>query len=125
MPIMISDVTDLEVYQSALGLLPDVYALTKKFPNSENDLVSQLQRAAKSIPANIAEGYARRSHEKEFKRFLKFALGSSDEIITHLRVAQIVIPKLSPQSIILMNQYIILSKRINTLCTKWRSAKIF
>ncbi|MBI3558935.1 four helix bundle protein [Candidatus Gottesmanbacteria bacterium] len=45
----------------------------------------QMKRAGKSIPANIAEGFAKRKSEAEFKRFLKIAIGSSDEVISHLR----------------------------------------
>jgi len=41
--------------------------------------------SAKSISAQIAEGYAKKNSVKEFKRFLEMALGSSDEVITHLR----------------------------------------
>lgn len=51
---MINDVTDLDVYQEALKLLPGLYTLMDKVPRHELDLVSQTKRAAKSISANIA-----------------------------------------------------------------------
>lgn len=95
---MIKDVTDLEVYQESLELLPRLYELSKKLPLSEKDLELQIKRAAKSIPANIAEGFAKRFSEKEFKRFLMIALGSSDEVISHLRTVMIVVPTLSMSS---------------------------
>lgn len=65
---MIKDVTDLEVYKEALRLLPKLYELLRKLPNSEKDLEIQTKRAAKSASANIAEGFAKRHFEKEFKR---------------------------------------------------------
>ena len=50
----------LLVYQHAMMLLEDVYHLTKKFPSSElHGLTNQIQRAAVSIPSNIAEGMGR------------------------------------------------------------------
>jgi four helix bundle protein len=73
---MIRDVTDLEVYQESLRLLQKLYAFLRKIPKSEYDSVRQCKKAGKSIPANISEGFAKRSSEKEFKRFLKIALGS-------------------------------------------------
>lgn len=61
-----------------------VYCLVKKFPASEKfGLTSQVTRAAVSIPANIAEGSSRNS-EKDYKRFLEYALGSAFEIETIL-----------------------------------------
>jgi len=81
---MIRDVTDLEVYSDSLRLLKKLYELLRKVPKSEYDTVIQCKKCSKSIPANIAEGFAKRSSELEFKRFLKIAIGSSDELITHL-----------------------------------------
>lgn len=122
---MIRDVLDLEVYRLSLNLLPEVYQLTKIMAKNEYDLVLQIRRAAKSIASNIAEGFAKRSSEKEFKRFLKIALGSSDEVITHLRMIAIVQPKLMEDSKDLAMQYKVLSKRINSLCTNWKSGGSF
>jgi four helix bundle protein len=122
---MIKDVTDLEVYAIALNLLPEIYELTNKLPKSEYDLVLQIRRSSKSIPANIAEGFGKRSSDKEFKRFLKIAIGSSDETITHLRMIAIIQPKLSVDASILAEKYKVLSKRINSLSTKWQSGGNF
>lgn len=53
--------TDLQVWQEAHQLVLRVYDVTSKFPNDEKfGLVSQMRRAALSIPANIAEGFKRR-----------------------------------------------------------------
>lgn len=120
---MIRDVTDLDVYQEALSLLRELYELLKKLPKSEYDTVIQCKKAGKSIPANIAEGFAKRASELEFKRFLKIAIGSSDELITHLRMIYIVVPRLKEDAEIIGNKYKILSKRLNKLHHNWHSGK--
>jgi len=91
---MIKDVTDLEVYRLSLNLIPRVYDLVRKLPKSESDIRGQIKRCAKSVSPNIAEGFAKRSSDKEFKRFLKIAIASSDETISHLRTIAIVCPRL-------------------------------
>ncbi|MCW1967840.1 MAG: four helix bundle protein [Anaerolineae bacterium] len=82
------DYRDLLIWQKGLVLVKAVYQLTKKFPNSEiYALSSQVQRAAVSIPSNIAEGQCRQ-HQGEFKQFLYIALGSSGEVDTQMIVAE-------------------------------------
>jgi four helix bundle protein len=57
-----------------------VYKITKEFPKSENyQLVSQIQRAAYSIPSNFSEG-CRRTSDKDFNRFVTICLGSANEL---------------------------------------------
>lgn len=84
----IRDVTDLNIYQRSMSLLPQTYQAVKAIP--ENELRSQIQRAARSISVNISEGFGRKGTKKEFKRFLSIALGSCDEVQTHLRQAQLI-----------------------------------
>ncbi len=65
-----------------------LYRLTETFPKAEiYGLTSQMKRAAVSIPANIAEGYARK-HRAEYIQFLRIAFGSGAELETHLILAQ-------------------------------------
>ena len=79
---------DLDVWQKAMDLVVMSYQLTKRFPKSESfGLSSQLQRAAVSVPANIAEGRTRK-HQKEFLQFLSVANGSLAELETHVQIAQ-------------------------------------
>lgn len=118
---MIRDVKDLEVYNLSLELLAELYLFLRKLPKSEYDSVVQSKRCGKGIPANIAEGFAKRSSELEFKRFLKIAIGSSDELVTHLRTIAIAVPRLSSEAKILEEKYTILSKRLNKLHSIWRS----
>lgn len=122
---MIRDVTDLEVYKMSLGLISKVYDLVRKLPMSENDTKSQTKRSAKSVPPNIAEGFAKRSSDKEFKRFLKIAIASSDETISHLRTTAIVCPRLYAEAKVLAGDYKILSKRLNKLHSNWKSNGFF
>ena len=78
----------LVVWQDAMLLVEDVYALTRAFPEDERfGLTSQLRRAAVSVPSNIAEGAAR-SGAAEFLRFLHIARGSLAEVDTQLRLAE-------------------------------------
>ena len=75
---------DLEVWQKAMDLVVMSYQLTKQFPKSENfGLSSQLQRAAVSVPANIAEGFKKRSHRDKL-RFFNIAQGSAEEVRYYL-----------------------------------------
>jgi four helix bundle protein len=79
---------DLEVWQTGITLAQDVYLLTQAFPKSEvYGLSSQLQRAAVSISANIAEGHARDS-TKDYLRHLSIARGSLAELETLLAIAE-------------------------------------
>lgn len=78
----------LTVWQKAYELTLEVYRLTKAFPKQEiYGLTSQLQRAAVSISANIAEGYER-NHRKEYLQFLFIAKGSLGEVETYLLLAK-------------------------------------
>ena len=79
---------DLKVWQLAMDLVTDIYAMTKYFPDSEKfGLSSQMQRAAVSVPSNIAEGAGRES-TADFMRFLVIARGSLSELETQVLIAQ-------------------------------------
>lgn len=78
---------DLVVWQKAMELVVVIYRLSKKLPAEERfGLVSQMRRAAVSVPANIAEGQGRRL-PGEFINFLGNARGSLHELDTHVEVA--------------------------------------
>jgi four helix bundle protein len=71
--------TNLLVWRRSHALVLEIYKLTTKFPKDERfGLVSQLRRAAASVPTNIAEGSKRRSNA-EFGRFLNVSEGSLAE----------------------------------------------
>lgn len=70
---------DLKVWQRSHALVLEIYRLTKSFPNDERlGIVSQLRRAAASVPTNIAEG-AKRQGRQDYARFLNIAEGSLAE----------------------------------------------
>jgi four helix bundle protein len=78
------DFKELVVWQKSMLLVRLVYDLAKSLPDSEKyGLISQLQRSAVSIPANIAEGRKRRS-KSDFVQFLRIANGSAAELETLL-----------------------------------------
>ena len=79
---------DLKVWQQAMDLAEACYRLTRGFPKDELcGMVSQIRRAAASVPANIAEGHGRNSRG-EYIQFLRVAQGSLKELETHLLLAQ-------------------------------------
>ena len=87
MPPATQSVQRFEVWQLAMDLVLDCYKLTARFPADERfGLVSQIRRAATSIPANIAEGFGR-WNGGDFARFLAIATGSLRELETHLLIA--------------------------------------
>ena len=78
---------DLLVWRKGIQLVKEIYKLTKPFPADEKfSLVSQMHRAAVSIPSKIAEGQARKT-TGEFIQFLSNAEGSLAELDTHLVLA--------------------------------------
>jgi four helix bundle protein len=78
----------LDVWKLAMELSHKVYMLTASFPSEEKfGLVSQMRRAAVSIPSNLAEGAAR-SSDNEFRNFLSIARSSLSELDTQLDLSQ-------------------------------------
>jgi len=71
-----------------MDLVVECYHVAKGFPKSEiYGLISQLQRSAVSIPANIAEG-RERQHKKEFIQHISIAYASLAELETHIQIAE-------------------------------------
>ena len=78
------DYHKLTVWTKSLDLVKDIYQITTAFPKTESyGLSNQIQRAAVSIPSNIAEGSAKTSN-KDFARFLEMSIGSLFELETEL-----------------------------------------
>lgn len=80
------DFTEMPVWQLAMEIVKDVYAITNKLPRSEDyALRGQTREAAVSITGNIAEGFGR-AHQKDKINFYLYARGSSCEVRSHLLV---------------------------------------
>lgn len=78
---------ELKVWQNSKNLVIDIYKDTENFPKTEIfGLTNQIRRASVSVPSNIAEGCGRNSN-KDLKRFLDIANGSSFELETQLIIA--------------------------------------
>jgi four helix bundle protein len=79
---------DLVVWQKGIELAREIYLLTKNLPSDEKfGLVSQMRRAAVSVPSNIAEGQARHT-TGEFIQFISHAEGSVAELDTQLTLCE-------------------------------------
>jgi four helix bundle protein len=77
----------LDIWIDSVELADTVYVMTDAFPKSEvYGLASQMQRAAVSVPSNIAEGSGKDS-DRDISRFLAIALGSLFELETQVEIA--------------------------------------
>ena len=79
---------ELIIWQRGIEIVRKIYLIAKQFPKEEKfGIVSQITRAAVSIPANIAEGSSRNS-DRDYARFLQISLGSAFEVQTYLTIAK-------------------------------------
>jgi four helix bundle protein len=120
-PRAIKSYEDIEAYRRAMALLRTVHDLVLRFPDYERyELASQIRRASKSIPTNIAEGYAKRRSVKEFKAFLTNALGSANEMEVHLRIAAVLGYVSEAQAQKMIEAYQIMGRQLARLIQSWR-----
>ncbi len=85
---VVRDYRDLIVWQKAMDLVEAIYRATGTFPRDEiYGLISQLRRAAVSIPSNIAEGNGRNT-TRDYLNFLGMAYGSVKEVETQVLIAE-------------------------------------
>jgi four helix bundle protein len=84
---MLRNYKELKVWEKSYQLCLEVYRITKGFPKIEiYSLISQMRRAALSIPSNIAEGYGRKTLS-EYLRFPYIAYGSVCELETQIMLS--------------------------------------
>ena len=106
---------DLRVWQVGMKLVEQIYVLTQAFPKHEMyGLASQMQRAAVSIPSNIAEGHTR-EHLKEYLQHLSIARSSLAELETQLEIATRLSYCRSEHTQPLLEQMDALGKQLSTL----------
>jgi four helix bundle protein len=96
--------------------------VSRKFPGPEQfELARQLRRAARSIPANIVEGWAKRSSAAEFKRYLQVAIGSCDECKLWIEMSRDE-GFLSPEeSCKLENEFNVVGAMLKSLWKQWKA----
>jgi len=113
--------SDLLIYKQAYRLALDVSKWTKLFPRHEQfELGRQLRRSARSIPANIVEGWAKRNSPAEFKRHLVIAAGEVAESKFWIELAKDegFAPRISGDR--LLQEFSKLGYMIHNLWKEWR-----
>ena len=120
---MIKSFLDLEVYKESFQLSIEIEELLKTYPSSEKFLLSdQMRRASRSIPAQIAEGYARREALKDFQRYIRDCVGESNEMMNHLLLSKhkkyIKKPGYADE---LIERYITLGKKLTNFKNNWQN----
>jgi len=116
---------DFHVYINSMELVKSIYKIIMSWPDRERyGLISQVTRAAVSIPSNIAEGSSRKS-EKEFSRFLEIALGSAFELETQLILSKEINYLSESKLNEILADLSIIQKQLNSLITTLKkSARI-
>ncbi|MEM6854340.1 MAG: four helix bundle protein [Planctomycetota bacterium] len=106
---------DLEVWRSGIDITKRIYELCRHLPSEEKfGLISQMQRSASSVPANIAEGWARDSI-KDYLRHLSIARGSLAELETFITLCSELGFVESDRLERLLHDSAVLGKQINRL----------
>ena len=109
---------DLEAYQRASSLFPQIYRLVRSWkPLDQRELGSQVIRAANSIHANIAEGFGKTP--ADFKRYIAIAIGSCDELRSHINDARNIELIDSKSAEALLREYDIVGKQLMRLKQAW------
>ena len=109
---------DLEAYQRASSLFPQIYRLVRSWkPLDQRELGSQIIRAANSIHANIAEGFGKTP--TDFKRYIAIAIGSCDELRSHLNDARNIGLIDTKSATTLLSEYDVVGKQLMRLKQVW------
>jgi len=109
---------NLDIWQSGMFVVTKLYKMSDLLPDQEKfGLIAQMQRAAVSIPSNIAEGCSR-SSQLEYKRFLEISLGSSFELETQLLICKSLLYLPATQVDDLLKDIHLLQKQTNSLISR-------
>jgi four helix bundle protein len=112
----------LNVFRESYSLALDVSKVTRRFPQAEQfELARQLRRAARSVPANIVEGWAKRASASEFKRYLQIAIGSCDECKLWLELSRDEGFLNSQECTKLENEFNVAGSMLKSLWRNWKN----
>ncbi|MCJ7548984.1 MAG: four helix bundle protein [Anaerolineae bacterium] len=110
----VANYRDLAVYQLSFGLAVEIDRLSESLPRHElYEAGSQIRRSAKSIPANLADGYGRRRYKQDYIRFIVYALASCDETQVHLDMLKSTLSLDNENYRRMHQQYDTLGKKLN------------
>src|SRR5260370_23081994 len=113
---------DLEVVQVYYRLALEISKSVRNFTGPEQfELARQLRRAARSIPANVVEGWAKRSSAAEFKRYLQVAVGSCDECKLWLEMSRDEGYLSAEECFRLENRFNVLGAMLKSLWKQWKN----
>ena len=113
---------DLEVYRAGYGLAMRIHKVSQGLPGSERyELGQQIRKAAISVPANIAEGYGRKDSEKEFKHFLRNAMGSANEVMVYIDMMRDLDYVEEEVHATLKKEYEVLARKLYQLIKRWEN----
>jgi len=116
---------DLNVFRESYELALDISRATRRFPAAEQfELARQLRRSARSIPANIVEGWAKRSAAAEFKRYLQIAIGSCDECKLWLEMSRDEGFLNTGECSLLTNKFNIVGAMLKSLWKQWKNFQV-
>jgi four helix bundle protein len=119
--VAIQSYKDLAVYRNSYEAAILVSKLTRKFPLVEQyELARQLRRSARSIPGNLAEGWAKRNSPQEFKRYIQMAIGSCHETQTWLDMSKDEGYISADEHADLMRKYDLIGVMLQSLWRNWR-----
>ena len=114
----------LRVWQQAMDLTEEIYRATGEFPKNElYGLISQMRRAAVSVPSNIAEGKGRHS-DPVFVRFLLNARGSLLELQTQVLIARRLQYLSEERTEALCRQTDAIGRQLNALINRFRATRV-
>ena len=107
---------DLDVFKRSFELAIKIHKISLTLPKEYKlELADQIRRASRSIPSNIAEGFARKKSKKDTINYLKDSLGSTDEIAFNLEFMWKVELLSDEQYRSLSEQYVIIGKELTNL----------
>ena len=119
---MIKSFKDLDIYRESYELAVIINRNVNKLPIFEkNDLGFQLRKTSKSVPSNIAEGWAKRRFSKEFKHHLDISVGSCNEMEVHINIAMDLNYWKKEFCEQLLKRYIYLGGKIVKLRENWKT----